>query len=253
MERHLPKFILDETSVPNVSEKQKDQLRVLLKIYHQKAWRSSKQNAVPNDFCLEEVPKDSGKFSEIEKMVLESRSTMHNWHPKITKIEKILNQILEKKFEEAKQKCISSFTDLKFHGTGKEGIENIPKEGFRISKKQPPNMFGDGIYFSSCASKSAQAIYTKGSNKILLCEVILGKSKIVESHDYNLTLDKIRQEGFDSVHAPSKTKVIHDEFVVYDQDQALPRYIIHYTTSQGSVSSPLPQTIQHNQDGCTIS
>jgi len=47
-----------------------------------------------------------------------------------------------------------------------------------------------------------------------------------------LTLEKIRQEGFDSVFAPRDTHtsggVFNDEFVIYDPDQALPKYIIHY-------------------------
>jgi hypothetical protein len=51
----------------------------------------------------------------------------------------------------------------------------------------------------------------------------------------SLTLEKLKNEGFDSVYAPRDTLasggVLHDEFVIYDPDQALPRYIIHYTKS----------------------
>jgi hypothetical protein len=47
-----------------------------------------------------------------------------------------------------------------------------------------------------------------------------------------LTLEKIRQGRFDSVFAPRDTHtsggVFNDEFVIYDPDQALPKYIIHY-------------------------
>ncbi len=51
----------------------------------------------------------------------------------------------------------------------------------------------------------------------------------------SLTLEKLKNKGFDSVYAPRDTLasggVLHDEFVIYDPDQALPRYIIHYTKS----------------------
>jgi len=47
-----------------------------------------------------------------------------------------------------------------------------------------------------------------------------------------LTLEKIWQGGFDSVFAPRDTHtsggVFNDEFVIYNPDQALPKYIIHY-------------------------
>jgi len=51
--------------------------------------------------------------------------------------------------------------------------------------------------------------------------------------EQSLTLEKIRQEGFDSVFVPRDTHarrgVFNDEFVIYDPDQALPKYIIHYS------------------------
>lgn len=95
-------------------------------------------------------------------------------------------------------------------------------------------MFGRGIYFATDSSKSAQIIYTKGTNKLLLCEVLVGNAKTVLKADFSLTLAKIRAEGFDSVLAPRNSVasggVLNDEYIIYDPDQALPRYIIHYKT-----------------------
>ena len=234
MEQHLPKLLKDKNFSPNVSAKQKDQLKILVKVCKFDCLKVSRQNRELSNFCLNGKERASLEFCLIEEEVLASVSPVHGWRPKIAKIEEICNPALEKKFKERKNKCFSSYSDLKFHGTDNAGIINIPKEGFRDPKEGKVGMFGKGLYFTTCTSKSAQAIYTKGSNKILLCELILGKSKRVESHDYNLTLEKICNEGFDSVFAPSNTKakggVIHDDFVVYDKDQALPRYIIHYTS-----------------------
>ena len=56
-----------------------------------------------------------------------------------------------------------------------------------------------------------------------------------------MTLEKIRAEGFDSILAPRDSKstggVLYDEFVIYDPDQAIPRYIIHYRTGKNSLAA----------------
>ena len=219
----------------HISTKEQKQLEVLQKIYRSYSSRTQRHKQSRSKFRLEDVPRSSKKFSEIENQVLKSISGVHDWRPGITSIIKICNPVLREKFERTKIKCFGTASTRIFHGTDDAGIENIPKEGFRDPMKSSKNgMFGKGIYFSSCASKSAQDIYTKGGNKFLLCKVILGKSKQVVKADTSLTLEKINQQGFDSVFAPSNTRatggVIHDEYVVYHPDQVLPRYIIHYTT-----------------------
>lgn len=173
-------------------------------------------------------------YSDIEDMMLKYNLPIHNWKPTVTKIKEIINPTLKMKFEAAKTRCFGKYTALKFHGTGDEGIRNIPKGGFWDPEKHSKTgMFGKGIYFSTNSSKSGQYVYTKGTNKLLICEVLLGNSKVVQTSDNNLSLDTIRHEGYDSVYAPRDTKrlggVMHDEFVIFDPDQALPRYIVYYT------------------------
>ena len=111
---------------------------------------------------------------------------------------------------------------------------------------QQPGMFGQGLYFATDSSKSAQRIYTKGSHKLLLCNLLLGRSKVSKRADPTLNYQKIRQEGFDSVFAPRGTEelggVRNDEFVVFHPSQALPVYIIHFSTRKGHAVST---------DGCT--
>ena len=191
------------------------------------------------EFYLEELDKNgpsAAEFMAVADKVLKYVQPMHNWHPDVKKIEKVHNLQLERKFEKAKLSCHGTHIDAKFHGTNEEGIQNIPREGFRapvpprLGKR--PRMFGNGIYFATDSSKSAQDIYTQGSQKLLLCEVILGKAKIVTAADPTLNLQRIRAEGCDSVFAPRNTKgtggVLNDEFVIFDPDQAFPKYIIHY-------------------------
>ena len=183
----------------------------------------------------------AAKYLSVKDKVTKYVQPAHNWFPKIIKIEEIINPALQINFERAKLKCFGNHIDQKFHGTSEVGNQNIPKDGFLFPKAPPPGklpgMYGQGIYFATDSSKSAQEIYTKGSGKLLLCDVLLGKSKRVERSDPSLTLEKIRKEGFDSVFAPRDTKgtggVMNDEFVIFNPHQALPRYIIRFQNTGG--------------------
>ena len=174
----------------------------------------------------------------------------------VTRIQKITNATLEQKFLEAKKRLQSGASGCNlqslFHGTGTEGVEGIPNSGFRLPAKSEDNMFGRGVYFATDSSKSAQHMYTKGSNSLLLCDVLMGKAcevlglagksksplskYIKKSSKKRLYLDveeeDMRRERFDSVFAPRGTRddagVQFDEMIVYNAAQALPRYIVHF-------------------------
>ena len=178
---------------------------------------------------------NSAEYLKVFDMVTKYVLPMHNWYPQITKIEKVHNLELEAQYEEYRSVAFGELEDLKFHGTSDEGVEGITRDGFRIGK---PGMYGAGIYFATDSSKSSQAIYTKGSNKLLLCKVFLGQAKTVSKADSSLTGESLRAEGFDSVFAPRGTKgsggVVNDEFVIFDTRQAVVQYVIHYcSTSDG--------------------
>ncbi|XP_028414049.1 uncharacterized protein LOC114537109 [Dendronephthya gigantea] len=110
-------------------------------------------------------------------------------------------------------------------------------------------MYGQGIYFATDSSKSAREIYTKGSQKLLLCQVILGKSMTVEKADSSLNREKLRSKKFDSVYAPRGTEVINDEFVIFNPDQALPQYIIHFSDRKTLVP---PSPSIHTKEACIV-
>ena len=185
----------------------------------------------------------AAEYQKVEDQVLKFIQPCH-WFPKITKIEKVTNLVLEKKFEAAKSKAFGDYIDTKFHGTSNNALKNIIKKGFRMPDQNPPpskrGMYGQGIYFATDSS----TIYTQGSQKLLLCQVILGRSKEVHEADYSLDKKKLRSKEFDSVYAPRGSAVKNDEFVIFDPDQALPQYIIHFSDT---VIPPSPSTlnIQH--------
>jgi hypothetical protein len=193
-------------------------------------------------FSRNPLDEGSAEYLSVHDRVTKYVLPMHNWYPRITKIEKVENLERELLFEEYKTQAFSDYAELKFHGTDDAGVEGITKGGFRIGK---PGMYGAGIYFATDSSKSSQEIYTKGSNKLLLCDVLLGNAKEVHSADNSLTGQRLKKEGFDSVFAPRNTKdtggVLNDEFVVFDPRQAVVRYVIHYShSSQPSLTAGLP-------------
>ena len=185
-------------------------------------------------FHLEEL-KNSGEtraeYTQVTDRVEKYVQSMHTSIPSVTKIWRVTNLKLEIKFERAKARAFGTNIDQKFHGTSDAGIEGITRNGFKKPGPPPPGqrpgMYGQGIYFATDSSKSAQDIYTKGSKKLLLCDVLLGRSMNVERANNTLDGKFIKKKGFDSVYAPRGTKarggVDNDEFVIYDPDQALPR------------------------------
>jgi len=172
----------------------------------------------------------------------------------VSRIEKLVNPQLEARFYEAKMKLKSGAAECRmmalWHGTGEGGVEGIPRTGFRLPDWSEENMFGQGAYFATDSSKSAQEMYTKGTHCLILCDVLLGKAcevpglssqhplakHVKRSKKGRLFLDvdliKVRGAGFDSVFAPRNTRdkagVQYDEMIVYDPAQALPRYIVHF-------------------------
>ena len=184
------------------------------------------------------------EYFSIEDKVMKYVQPGHDWFPRVTRVVKLVNLKLEIRWLEAKTEVFDpSRRDLKFHGTTSEAVDSIIQSGFKLPKSGR-QMFGRGIYFASDSSKSAQEKYTKGSNMLLICEVLLGRTKTVDKHCQGMTYDKLRAEKYDSLFAKRGTKdtggVLNDEFVVFNPKQAIPRYIVHYDkidcTRLGSVA-----------------
>ena len=193
------------------------------------------KKASKRDLFQLEILSDKGdsasEFLDVRDQVLKYIQPGHDWYPTVTQVEKVTNLSLEQRWLKSRVKRVDPRrTALKFHGTSADAVGKIVKEGFRVGTE---GMYGPGVYFATDSSKSAQNIYTKGSNQLLLCEVLLGKSKTVDKAMTWMTLQKLKVEGYDSVFAQRGTRgsggVRYDEYVVYDPDQAIARYVIHYT------------------------
>ncbi|KAK2702413.1 hypothetical protein QYM36_018975 [Artemia franciscana] len=165
----------------------------------------------------------------------------HSWHPEVTSAQEVFNANLLEAFHSCQANLFEpSNSREKFHGTNAESCKKIINNGFRLpGNDAKQRMFGCGIYFATDSSKSAQQIYTKGSNILILCDVLLGKEMKVSTPQYAMNLGTIRSLGYDSLFAPRGTKndggVLFDEFVIYDPRQAYPRYVINYKATQMGV------------------
>ena len=158
----------------------------------------------------------SAEYQEIEDFVMKNIVPMHNWLPTVVEIEKVTNWKVEKKYEQAKlkMKSMTMYAARKFHGTSDDGVIGITENGFRLPSPSINNMYGAGIYFATDSSKSAREIYTKGSNKLLVCQVLLGKSLPVTGADKNLDLKALRRKGFDSVYAPRNSGSTNGRIII---------------------------------------
>jgi hypothetical protein len=212
-----------------------------------------------------DVPEYLSVVDRVEKYVqADHKNPIH-----VIKIEKVFNRELEEKFRAAKASRLccppkDCITLQLFHGTSKEGVDGITKAGFRLPSWSDKNMFGQGVYFATDSTESAQELYTKGSNQLLLCDVHLGKSCTIrcltDRHPLSqhvkqaqsvsptrpfldVDLAKVRGAGYDSVCAPrggsmAAAGVKFDEYIVYDADQAIPRYIVHFGKYAAGVAQP---------------
>src|SRR6218665_1418341 len=176
----------------------------------------------------------AAEYFQIEDKVIKYILPEHNWFPRVTRIAKVRSQTMKIKWLKARKMLVDPtqcLVELKFHGTSVQAVEGILRNGFKIPVSGG-QMYGRGIYFASDSSKSAQKIYTKGSKMLLVCDVLLGKTMTVEDSRPKMTYRKLREKGYDSLFAKRGTRdkggVQNHEFVFYNPDQAIPRYIVHY-------------------------
>ncbi|KAK2704524.1 hypothetical protein QYM36_016801 [Artemia franciscana] len=193
-------------------------------------------------FKIDNLDPSSSVFLDVKDKVLKYIQPAHSWHPEVTSVQEVFNANLLEAFYSCQAGLFDpSSAREKFHGTDTEASAKIIHNGFRLPRNDGrQRMFGCGIYFATDSSKSAQKVYTKGSNLLILCDVLLGKELKVSGHHYQMNLETIRRLGYDSIFAPRDTKsvggVLFDEFVIYDPRQAYPKYVINYKVTQLGIS-----------------
>ena len=116
---------------------------------------------------------------------------------------------------------------LAWHGTSSHNIKSIVENNFDLRRLAQNTgnrgFYGAGIYFSEFARISANYGVER---QLLLCKVILGKQFRVGTGQ--MMLGAPLQRGFDSHVVNLNGQQYGQEVVIFDTDQILPCYIVHY-------------------------
>jgi len=129
---------------------------------------------------------------------------------------------------------------LAWHGTSKENAENIIANNFSLSKLGDntgnEGCCGAGIYFSEFFTISTG--YSSEFNDggcLLLCRLLPGRSlDVVTGPTLNYGdewLGAPLAQGYDSHRACKDQKGRGHELVIFDVDQVLPCYLVHFSSS----------------------
>lgn len=145
---------------------------------------------------------------------------------------------------------------LLWHGTRLTNFVGILSQGLRVAPPEAPRtgyMFGKGIYFADCVSKSANYIHATRDNPVgllLLGEVAIGNTYDIKQAEYMLK----PPNGFHSTQGvgkfipnpkyeekvegarigmgplvetgPKDSSLMYNEFIVYDVGQIYVRYLV---------------------------
>ena len=128
-----------------------------------------------------------------------------------------------------------------WHGSRNENWISIFTSGLVLN---PTNavitgkMFGHGIYFADKAQKSIGytssrgSYWAKGSQRygyLALYKVNMGRTWTIQRHQHShtqLRTSSVNANGYDSVFAKGGADLINNEFIVYDQRQCTPSFLV---------------------------
>ncbi|KAF9583758.1 Poly [ADP-ribose] polymerase 2 [Lunasporangiospora selenospora] len=139
---------------------------------------------------LDALDRESERFQMIERFVKNTHGATHSAYK--LNIEEVFDMDREGEMARFDETGFSKFHNrrLLWHGSRLTNFVGILSQGLRIAPPEAPvsgYMFGKGVYFADCVSKSANYCSTNtGSSTglMLLCEVALGDMHEIKHSDY---------------------------------------------------------------------
>jgi len=131
-----------------------------------------------------------------------------------------------------------------FHGTSINAANAITASDFRIklAGERAGTLYGRGLYFAESVTKSDE--YTTplqdGCRHLLLCRVLIGRVYYLDTveSDPRLCEEACLRGKFHTVLGDrKKAKGTFREFIVFDEDQVYPNYVITYRRKTGASPS----------------
>lgn len=174
---------------------------------------------------------NSNKYKEIVHYVNSTESVHHN-------VKLVVKNIYTVKQNNA-PKFNDSYGGVKelFHGTRSANMPGILSSNLRLPNQLKGvyitgKMFGNALYFSDQSTKSSQYSCSRfggTTNKyktsfMFLCEVALGK---IKEEYYAKYYDK-PPRGYDSVKGVMGKSLLHNEYMIYKENQQQIKYIIEF-------------------------
>lgn len=213
-------------------------------------------DSIYNDINTKIVPLDRADkmWSEIEQYISNTHGPTHSAKLQVM-------DIFEIEQNNKKPSDINNKT-LLFHGTSQNCVLSIFKRDFYLdpSKLNDVNvqvtgkMFGYGVYFADCCTKSFNYTRAHDTNNIgcfIMAEVALGKQLELTDANYSLNQNILEASNYNSTKGvgkwePSSTTIINDikvpngqlyiknnktsllynEYIVYNIDQILIKYLV---------------------------
>lgn len=175
-----------------------------------------------------DVLTDKEEQERLEKFYSSTMKSMHGYnHIKIQQFYKIKIHNMYNNFDETLGNVYETF-----HGTGMGNILSILKSGLKVS---PPStafiagkMWSNGVYGAIHSSKSLGYTFGKWGGRtgesgwLAVCDFAMGNIEYPTHSGRNYP-----SKGFDSVWAkPEKTGLLHDELVVYKDNQINIKYLL---------------------------
>jgi hypothetical protein len=124
---------------------------------------------------------------------------------------------------------------LLFHGTTPKSIEGICEKGFdmELCGTHRGTLYGKGIYFAEASSKADEYAEAEATTyTMLLCRVACGLCRNVEAKrpDASDLVDSVKVTNtYNAIIGDRvKAKGTYREFIVYEEDQVYPEYVIRY-------------------------
>ena len=218
---------------------------------------------------LETVKKDSIEWNLIAKTIAETHAKSHDTYK--IKVDKIFRTDRDGEWDRFRaDPSYDKKRRLLWHGSRLSNWASILKNGLRIAPKEAPvtgYMFGKGVYFADCSSKSANYCFPtpeEPDGLLVLCEVAIGKPYLRLEAQYEAP-SKCRKKECDSTwgigeHAPlqeaefpdgsiipcgpiesnalmiqvgktewprAKPSLQYNEYIVYRESQLAMKYVVH--------------------------
>ena len=171
------------------------------------------------------------EFHDVKDQVLQFIQPGCNWYPSIRCIEKITNVYQEEKWLDLKLRCFDpSRAILKCLDCSTEDVDDFSRDGLRSEDGK----FGPGFYFTARSERIPKNIGDTCLHHFLVCDVLVGKSKNMGNTVQDMNLEKLKRQMADSIFVPGSN---NETVVVFNKQQALPKYIVCYACCDFSEGS----------------